>query len=73
MPLNIQFQRTSEERTGDNGRPFIFNHSQEHKDRVKAHCKRVQRDYFDSGVYKLEYSKDYGKIPLRRDGRSRDD
>ena len=73
MPLNIQFQRTSEERTGDSQRPFQFNHSLEHMGRVEAHRLRVQRDYFDSGVYKLECSKDYGKIPLRRDGRSRDD
>ena len=66
------FYRTSEERTGDSQRPFMFNRSKEHEDRVKAHCARVQRDYFDSGVYKLECNKDYDRIPLRRDGRSRD-
>ena len=48
------FYRTSEERIGDNNRPFVHNHSQEHKDRVKAHCKRVQRDYFDSGLHYAE-------------------
>ena len=48
------FFRTSEERTGDSQRPFQFNHSQEHKDRVKAHCKRVQREYFDSGLHRKE-------------------
>ena len=48
------FFSTSTERTGDNQRPWAFNHIQEHKDRVKAHCKRVQGDYFDSGLYSKE-------------------
>ena len=52
--FNPNFFRTSTERTGDNNRPWAFNHSQEHKDRVKAHCKRVQRDYFDSGLFYAE-------------------
>ena len=54
------FYRTSTERTGDNNRPWAFNHSQEHKDRVKAHCKRVQRDYFDSGLFYEEIHKAQG-------------
>ena len=48
------FYRTSEERTADNNRPWAFNHSQEHKDRVDAHRKRVQRDYFDSVLHHAE-------------------
>ena len=52
--FDLDFQRTSTERTGDNQRPWAFNHSQEHYERVDAHCKRVQRDYFDSGLFYKE-------------------
>lgn len=40
--LNITFERTQTERTGDNARPFQFNHSQEHKARVD----RIHREFF---------------------------
>lgn len=43
--------RTQTERTGDSARPFQFNRTQAHEDRVKAHCERVQREYFDSGLF----------------------
>ena len=52
--LNITFERTQIERTGDNLRPFQFNRTQEHKERVEAHCERVQREYSDSGLYRKE-------------------
>ena len=52
--FDLDFQRTSTERTGDNNRPWAFNHSQEHKDRVVAYCKQVQREYFDSGLHHKE-------------------
>lgn len=50
----IALERTQTERTGDNSRPFQFNHTQEHMERVEAHRKRVQREYFDSGLYHKE-------------------
>ncbi len=50
----ITLSRTQTERTGDRGRPFQFNRSEAHQDRVEAHCKRVQREYFDSGLYHKE-------------------
>ena len=48
--FDIELLRTQTERTGDSARPFQFNRSQEHKERVEAHCERVQREYFDSGL-----------------------
>ena len=50
----IGLEKTQTERTGDRGRPFQFNHSEAHQDRVEAHCKRVQREYFNSGLHYLE-------------------
>ncbi len=42
-----------------------------HEDRLKAHCKRVQREYFDSGLYYRDmHPKE--KPKLMRDGRSHD-
>lgn len=48
--LNITFDRTQTERTGDSNRPFQFNRTEEHRERVEAHCKRVREEYFDSGL-----------------------
>ncbi len=70
--LNITFEKTHIERTGDISHPFQFNRSQEHQERVDAHCARVQREYFDSGLYYRETHKAQEKPKLIRDGRSRD-
>lgn len=44
--LNITFERTQTERTGDNARPFQFNHSKEHKARLEAHADRIHWEFF---------------------------
>lgn len=49
--FDITFERTQKERTGDTDRPFQFNRTAEHEERVDAHCARVRREYFDSGLY----------------------
>ena len=43
-----------------------------HGNRVEAHCKRVQREYFDSGLHYKETHKAQEKSKLMRDGRSHD-
>lgn len=48
--FDIELTRTQTERTGDSARPFQFNRTQGHEERVEAYCKRVQREYFDSGL-----------------------
>jgi hypothetical protein len=55
--FDIELARTQTERTGDSAHPFQFNRSQAHEERVKAHCERVQREYFDSGLYYKETHK----------------
>lgn len=39
-------ERTQTERTGDDARPFQFNHTEEHQKRVEAHADRIHREYF---------------------------
>lgn len=54
--FNVSFQRTSTERAGDSTisiRSMSYN-VPGHGDRLKAHRKRVQRDYFDSGLHYKE-------------------
>ena len=52
--FDIELALTQTERTGDDAHPFQFNHTQEHQKRVDAHCERVQREYFDTGLHYLE-------------------
>ena len=59
MPLDIQFYRTTTERT-DAYRQVKYNDTPKHKERIDAHCKRVQRDYFDSGLFYEETHKAQG-------------
>lgn len=54
MKEAITFLRTQTERTGDSTRPFQFNRTQEHEERIIGHCARVQREFFDSGLYHKE-------------------
>ena len=61
--FNIALQRTQTERTGDSVHPFHFNHTQEHQKRVEAHRKRVQEEYFDSGLYHKEMHEHYSNLP----------
>ncbi|HDY88136.1 MAG TPA: hypothetical protein ENH82_08500 [bacterium] len=51
--LNITFERTQTERT-DVHRQVQFSREPEHEARIVAHCKRVQREYFDSGLHYRE-------------------
>lgn len=46
------FQRTQTERTGDSTRPFQFNRTAEHEDRIISLCAQVQEEYFDKGLDK---------------------
>ncbi len=61
--FDIDLQRTQIERTGDNTRPVQFNRTVEHERRIQAHCERVQREYFDSGLYEKEKNEHYAKLP----------
>ncbi len=72
--LNITFEKTHLERIGDTNntiRSMSYN-CPGHQDRLEAHSERVQRDYFDSGLYYRETHKAQEKPKLIRDRRSRD-
>jgi len=40
-------------------RQVQYNKSDEHEGRIRAHEKKVKREYFDSGLYKKEISHHY--------------
>ena len=69
--LNITFERTKTERTDQNKTIQRSIDIPSHEDRIVAHCKRVQREYFDSGLYHRE-THPAEKLRTMRDGRSRD-
>lgn len=54
MTFDPNFFRTSTERTGDNSRPWVFNHTPEHSDRVEAYREQVVCEYFNTGLAKKE-------------------
>ena len=70
--LNITFEPTHTARTDVNNPIKSSFNVPGHQDRVEAHCKRVQREYFDSGLHYRETHKAQEKSKLMRDGRSRD-
>ena len=63
--------RLLEERIDTGPRPIrsMSSNIPGHEERMKAHCVRVQKKYFDSGLHKREYKNE--KLKLMRDRRSR--